>query len=63
MMLTKPYAEELERIARRVMWFEEPVMALRDLRTFLAHLMVYGTAADVAIVEKYVGEEEWNHAD
>ena len=51
MMLAKPYAEELERIARKVVWFEEPGVALEDLRLFLAHLMVYGTASDVAVVE------------
>ena len=59
MTLTKPYATELERIARRVVWFEEPGKALEDLRTFLAQLMVYGTAADVKVVESYVGEEEF----
>ncbi len=59
MILTKPFAEELERIARKVVWFEKPEMALGDVRTFLAHLMVYGSAADVAVVEKYVGEEEF----
>jgi hypothetical protein len=27
------------------------------VKTFLAHLMVYGSAADVAVVERYVPEE------
>ena len=32
-----------------------------DLNTFLSHLMVYGTAADVVVVERYVPEEEFRH--
>ena len=34
MKLTKPYAAGLERIARKVVWFEEPVNAVEDLGTF-----------------------------
>jgi hypothetical protein len=32
---------------------------LADLSTFLANLMVYGSATDVAITEKYVPAEEF----
>ena len=59
MKLAKPYAASLERIARKVMWFEEPVKALEDLGTFLPNLMVYGSAADVKVVEGFVGPDEF----
>jgi hypothetical protein len=59
MTLAEPYPAELVRIARKVVWYDAPEETLRDLKTFLAHLMVYGSPADVATVERYVPEEEF----
>jgi len=42
MTLASPYPPELVRVARKVVWFDVPERTLADLRTFLAHLMVYG---------------------
>ena len=57
--LAPPYAEELLRVAKKVVWYDRPEQTLEDLKTFLAHLMVYGSAADLAIVERYVPEDEF----
>ena len=38
---------------------DRPEQTLGDLKTFLTHLMVYGSSADVAIVERYVPREEF----
>ncbi len=59
MKLTPPYPPELLRIARKVVWYDAPEETLDDLKTFLAHLMVYGSPADVAIVRRYVPDEEF----
>jgi len=42
MNLTAPYPPELLRVARKVVWYDKPEHTLADLKTFLAHLMVYG---------------------
>ncbi|MDE3165646.1 MAG: hypothetical protein KGN36_07570 [Acidobacteriota bacterium] len=59
MTLTAPFPPELIRIARKVVWYNAPENTLADLPTFLAHLMVYGSAADVALVERFVPLEEF----
>jgi hypothetical protein len=56
--LRAPYPEELLRVAKKVVWYDGPEQTLGDLKTFLAHVMVYGSPADVAVVERYVPEEE-----
>ena len=59
MTLIPPYPPELERIARKVVWYDAPEQTLADLRTFLAHLMVYGSTPDVAMVQRYIPAEEF----
>lgn len=59
MTLTEPYAEELLKVAKKVVWYDRPEQTLGDLKTFLTHLMVYGALADVAVVERYVPEGEF----
>ena len=59
MNFKEPYPEELLRVARKVVWYDRPEQALSDGKNFLAHLMVYGSSADVEVVERYVGEEEF----
>lgn len=54
-----PYPAELLRIARKVVWYDEPEETLRDPKTFLAHLMVYGSPEDVKAVERYIPGEEF----
>jgi hypothetical protein len=59
MSLAFPYPVELLRVARKVVWYDKPEQTLADLKTFLSHLMVYGSAADVAIVKRFVPTEEF----
>jgi hypothetical protein len=59
MNLTPPYPAELLRVAQKVAWHDIPEDTLSDLMTFLPHLMVYGSSADLAIVEEYVPAEEF----
>ena len=59
MTLTAPYAEELRRIAKKVVWYDSPEATLADLPTFLTQLMVYGSPSDVATVERYLPRDEF----
>ena len=59
MTLTAPYPEELLRVANKVVWYDRPEETLGDLKTFLTHLMVYGSPADVAVAEGYVPQDEF----
>ncbi len=62
MKIVRPYPAELLRVARKVVWYDAPERTLGDLSTFLAHLMVYGSQADVRLVEKYVSVYEFRKA-
>ena len=59
MSLTVPYPAELLRVARKVVWYDKPEQTLADLKTFLSHLMVYGSWSDVAVAKRYVPAEEF----
>jgi hypothetical protein len=59
MMITEPYPAELIRIARKLVWYDAPEETLQDLKTFLSHLMVYGSPADLAVVDVYVPPDEF----
>jgi hypothetical protein len=54
MILAIPYPVELLRVARKVVWYDRPEQTLADLKTFLSHLMMYGSSADVANAQRYV---------
>lgn len=62
MTLTAPYPAELLRIARKVVWYDSAEATLGDLKTFLAHLMVYGSPDDLATVQRFVPDEEFRRA-
>jgi hypothetical protein len=49
-----PSTAVLRAVAERVVWFKEPDDALADPRHFLAHVMTYGTAEDLAVVSAVV---------
>jgi len=62
MSLTTPYPADLLHVARKVVWYEKPEETLADLITFLTHLMVYGSSADVSVAERYLPQEEFRSA-
>ena len=55
MSLAVPYPAELLRVARKVVWCDQPEQTLADL----SHLMVYGSWSDVAVAKRYVPAEEF----
>lgn len=50
---------DLQRVAKRVVWFKAPDDALKDLRLFLAHVMTYGTLSDIGTTLKYFSEADF----
>ena len=56
----KPLAvtKELEKVSRRVIWFENPQKALSDPIRFTAYAMTYGTHEDMKVVRQYLSDED-----
>jgi len=57
-----PTTPETEAVARRVIWFEEPVQALSDPIRFMAYAMTYATHEDMKIIRRYVSDDEFIEA-
>jgi len=53
---------ELDAIARRVIWFEEPREAIANTSRLVAYTMTYGSRADVAEIRKQLSEDELREA-
>jgi hypothetical protein len=49
-----PRTPDLLRVAPYVIWFEPPEQALANPIRFLAYVMTYATAEEVAVVRRYV---------
>jgi len=54
-----PPTPALLTVARRVVWFKDPAAALADPVHFLAHVMTYGTVADLRALQGVVGPQEF----
>ena len=50
---------DLHTVAKRVVWFKEPEDAIKDVKSFLAHVMTYGTLADIVITLRYFSEDDF----
>jgi hypothetical protein len=57
-----PQNGDLLGIAPNVIWFEPPERALANPVRFLAYLMTYGTADEVAVVMRYASLEDFREA-
>jgi len=53
-----PLTPEVESIAKRVVWFEEPRQALADPVRFLAYAMTYGNHADMAVIRHHLTDSD-----
>lgn len=61
-MTPLPFTAELEAIARRVIWFEEPEQALTNPERFLAYAMTYASYEDMTAIRKHVTDDELREA-
>jgi hypothetical protein len=57
-----PLNPETEAIARRVIWFEEPALALEDPIRFMAYAMASATHEDMSALRRYVSDEDFREA-
>lgn len=57
-----PLAPDLLAVAVRIIWFELAEKALADPVRFLTYLMNYGTAADIAVVRRYLDTDDFRVA-
>ena len=51
-----PPTADLERVARRCVWFMEPETALSRPVHFIAHVLTYGSYDDVKTLRRYVSD-------
>ncbi len=61
-MKALPCNADLLRVAPRVMWFEPPERALAEPIRFLAYVMTYATAEEIAVVRRYVPLDDFHEA-
>jgi hypothetical protein len=54
-----PLNPETERVARRVVWFEAPALALADPVRFMAYAMSHATHEDMRIIRRYVSDMDF----
>jgi hypothetical protein len=53
-----PLSNEIESIARRVVWFEDPILAIAHTPRFLAYIMTYGTFRDMDVIGELLTEDD-----
>jgi hypothetical protein len=53
------YPAELQLVAKRVLWFEEPDEALSYPGRFLAYLMTYGSWDEILTARKYFTDRDF----
>jgi hypothetical protein len=54
------YAEDLKRVAKRVVWFKIPEETLNETKLFLAHVMTFGTLDDIVTTMKYYSDDDFD---
>lgn len=61
-MKALPLTPDLQHLARRVIWVEEPDQALADPVRFLAYAMTYATHEDMQIIRNYLSTDDLQDA-
>ncbi len=53
-------SDELRRVAKRVVWFKPPEETLNEPTLFLAHVMTFGTLADIVTAMKFFSDDDFD---
>ena len=61
-MKALPVTAEVLRVARRVVWFEQPETALADPVRFLTQVMVFGTVEDLQALRGVIDKNDYREA-
>src|SRR6202158_5856342 len=56
-MMSQP--EDLQRNAKRVVWFKPSEKTLNHTKLFLGHVMTYGTLEDIVTAMKYYSDADF----
>ncbi len=57
-----PLTPEIETVARRIIWFEEPAKALANPIRFMAYAMARATHEDMKVIRGYVSDTDFLEA-
>jgi uncharacterized protein YycO len=57
-----PLNPEIEEVARRIVWFEDPAEALADPVRFMAYAMARATHEDMKVIRRYVSDDDFREA-
>ncbi|MBV8568370.1 MAG: hypothetical protein JO366_20850 [Methylobacteriaceae bacterium] len=57
-----PLTPDMERVARRVIWFEPPAQAIADPIRFMAYAAAHAQHEDMKVIRRYVSDEEFREA-
>ncbi|MBF0394813.1 MAG: hypothetical protein HQL38_19225 [Alphaproteobacteria bacterium] len=61
-MTPLPATVAMRAVARRVIWFEEPEVALSDPIRFMAYAMAYATHEDMKEIRRHVDDDAFREA-
>ncbi len=53
------HSEDLQAVAKRLVWFRRPEDTLKDPKLFLAHVMTYGTLDDLVTAARHYSEADF----
>lgn len=57
-----PLTPEIQRVARRLIWFESAGEALSDPVRFMAYAMTYATHEDMKLIRQHVSDQDFCEA-
>jgi hypothetical protein len=61
-MITLPKTKEFLDLAARVIWFEPPDVALRDVTRFMAYAFRYATHEDMKVLRSILSDDDLREA-
>lgn len=57
-----PHTPDLDAVARRIVWFEEPAKALAATPRFVAYAMTFGTADEMRTIRRHLTDDDLREA-
>ena len=57
-----PITPDTEALARRLVWFEEPAMALSDIYRFVAYALARATHEDIKLLRNFLDDDDFREA-
>lgn len=61
-MIKIPLTPEIEKIARRIIWFEQPEQSVKNPVRFMAYAMRYACHEDMKVLRKHISDSDFIYA-